>query len=61
MLLQGLIVLFVIMGLLIVVGLPYMLAKRKKGGMRAPRGHDGDSKGGFSLATLIGGKAVHSS
>lgn len=53
--LQGLIVLFVAVGLAIVVGLPFMLAK-KRGMRRAP----GDSKGGISLATLFGGKSAHS-
>ncbi len=54
-LLQGLIVLFVAVGLAIVVGLPFMIA-RKRGMRRAPN----DSKG-ISLANLFGGKQAHSS
>lgn len=52
---SGLIVLFAAVGLAIVVGLPFMVAK-KRGMRRAP----GDSKGGISLATLFGGKSAHS-
>ena len=53
LLLQGLIVLFVAVGLAIVVVLPFMIARRR-GGRRAP----GDK--GISLATFFGGKASHS-
>ena len=55
--LQGLIFLFVLMGLAIVVGLPFVVAKRRRI-RRAP----GDGKGAFiSLTNLFSGKDAHSS
>ena len=51
--LQGLIFLFVVVGLAIVIGLPFMIARRQ-GMRRAP----GDK--GISLATFFGGKQSHS-
>lgn len=53
---SGLVVLFVAVGLGIVVGLPFMIAKRR-GMRRAP----GDKQTGISLATFFGGKQAHSS